>query len=246
MHLIDGVVSAPVLIPASAAAAAGVAYGMKKIEPEDVPKIALLAAAFFVASTVRVPIGPAAAHLMLTGLLGMILGAAIFPALLAGLLMQMLVFGFGGISVLGLNLLNMALPGYVAYLLFTPLLAGWAQRGGDRKTLMRQEAINFNSGFFTALNSRSTRVMICGALAGCFALAGSAFMVAGSLALSGQEFIPAAKFILLSHVPVIVVEGLVVGAAVSLLHKVKPELFATAGFAPVRFAGEQEAEQQLC
>lgn len=239
MHLIDGVVSAPVLIPASVAAVAGLAYGMKKIEPEDVPKIALLAAAFFVASTIRVPIGPAAAHLMLTGLLGMILGAAIFPALLAGLLMQMLVFGFGGITVIGVNLLNMALPGYVAYLMFTPLLQGWAMRGTDHPLQSPAGGVSF-------LNSRSGRVMICGTLAGCFALSGSAMMVAASLAFSGQEFIPAAKFILLSHLPVFLVEGLVVGAAVSLLIKVKPELFKATDYMATSFAGRSDAEQQLC
>ena len=118
MHIMDGIVTSPLLAGATIIAVGAVGYGLKRVAPEDIPKIALLAAAFFVASVIRLPIGPTSAHLMLTGLLGLILGSAIFPALLAGLMMQTFIFGFGGITVLGLNLLNMALPGFVAFLIF--------------------------------------------------------------------------------------------------------------------------------
>lgn len=198
MHLVDGIVSNPVVAVATVAAGIGVAVGLKRVAPDDVPKIALLSAAFFVASFIRVPIGPAAAHLMLTGLLGMILGPMIFPAVLAGLLVQTMMFGFGGISVLGLNLLNIALPGFLAYLAFSRVIR----------------------------RCPSSQVMLWGALAGGLAVIGSSLMVASSLALSGQGFFTVAKFIVLANLPVAVVEGLVVGAALSFLLKLKPGLFA--------------------
>ena len=197
MHLVDGIVSTPLVVSSAIIAAGAVAVGLKRVDPDDVPKIALLSAAFFVASVIRVPIGPGAAHLMLTGLLGLILGPMIFPAVLAGLLLQTLMFGFGGISVLGLNLLNIALPGFLAFLMFSPLLH----------------------------RCPSSQVIIWGALAGGFAVIGSSLMVAGSLALSGQGFWTVAKLIVLANLPVAVVEGLVVGAALSFLFKLKPGLF---------------------
>ena len=197
MHLVDGVVSNPIVAVATVAAGVAVAVGLRRVQPDDVPKIALLSAAFFVASLMRVPIGPGAAHLMLTGLMGMLLGPMIFPAVLAGLLMQSLVFGFGGVSVLGLNLLNVALPGYLAYLIFSPFLK----------------------------NTQEKFAMIWGSAAGAFAVLGSALMVAISLALSGDGFWPVAQMIVAAHIPVAVVEGLVVGVALSFLLKLKPALF---------------------
>lgn len=198
MHIVDGIVSAPVLIPATALAAAGVVYGMSRVEAEDVPKVALLAATFFVAGLIRVPIGPASVHLMLPGLLGLLLGPAIFPAMLAGLLLQALLFGFGGVTTLGLNLFNMALPGFAVFYLFSGLL----QKTSGRK--------------FALLSG----------LAGALAAFGAGLLVAGSLALSNGGFLLAAKLILLSNLPVMVVEAFVTIAALSFFAKVKPELLA--------------------
>lgn len=215
MHIMDGVVTNPLLIGATACSLGLVAYGLKRIQPDDVPKIALLAAAFFVASVIRVPIGPTAAHLMLTGLLGLVLGPAIFPALLAGLLLQTLIFGFGGISVIGLNLLNMSLPGYAAYLLFQPVLRSILSRGTE------------------SAGNQHRDLFLVGFGAGCFALLGSVIMVALSLVLSGQEFIPVAKFMVIANAPVMIVEGLVVGVALRLLALIKPELFYRPSPAPL-------------
>ena len=225
MHLVDGVVSNPLVACASVVAVGAVALGLRRVQPDDVPKIALLSAAFFVASVIRVPIGPGAAHLMLTGLLGMILGPMIFPAVLAGLLMQSLVFGFGGVSVLGLNLLNVALPGYLAYVLFSPLL-------------MRASApVYMPASSSPPMQTRSPRIFALGAAAGGFAVLGSALMVAAALALSGDGFLPAAQLIVLAHLPVVLVEGLVVGVALSFLLKIKPGLFlAPGGFAKRAFS----------
>ena len=50
-------------------------------------------------------------------------------------------------------------------------------------------------------------------------------MVALSLALSGDAFLPAAKLVFFAHIPVMAIEALLTGFAVLLARKVKPELF---------------------
>lgn len=219
MHIMDGVVSSSLLVGTAVVAVSAVGFGLKRIEPDDIPKIALLAAAFFVASVIRVPIGPTSAHLMLTGLLGLVLGPAIFPAILAGLMLQTFIFGFGGITVIGLNLVNMALPGFLAYLIFMPFLQKELRRGAE--------------GFYTLSSSnhklfeliQKNRIFLIGFCAGSFAIAGSLLMVAFSLALSGQAFIPVAKFMVLANLPLVIIEGLVVGVILQFLTSLKPELF---------------------
>ena len=225
MHIMDGVVSSPLVVGAAIVAVSAVCFGLKRIEPDDIPKIALLAAAFFVASVIRVPIGPTSAHLMLTGLLGLVLGPAIFPALLAGLMLQTFIFGFGGITVLGLNLVNMALPGFLAYLIFIPFL----QRGLHKELQRGAGDLNtFSSSsdhkIFELI--QKNKIFAIGFCAGSFAIAGSLLMVAFSLALSGQAFIPVAKFMVIANLPLIVIEGLFVGVILQFLTSLKPELFA--------------------
>ena len=95
MHIAEGVLSAPVLLTGAVVAAGGTSIGLKKIDYDRIMTVALLAAAFFVASLVHIPIGPASGHLLLNGLMGVILGWGAFPAILVGLFLQALLFQFG-------------------------------------------------------------------------------------------------------------------------------------------------------
>ena len=146
------------------------------------------------------PIGPSSVHLILNGLAGLVLGWAAFPALFVGLLLQAVFFGFGGLTVLGVNAINIAGPAVLAGLIFGRLVA--------RGTPMQGA--------------------IWGGLGGGFAIAVTTLAVAFSLALSGDEFIPAAKLVFVAHIPVIIIEALLSGAAIFLARRVKPELFAGA------------------
>ena len=58
------------------------------------------------------------AHLVLNGLLGALLGFVAFPAITVALLLQALLFQYGGILVLGVNTATMALPPILCYYLF--------------------------------------------------------------------------------------------------------------------------------
>ena len=120
MHISEGVLSGPVLITGAVLAAGGVAAGLRRMEPDRVPAVALLSSAFFVGSLIHVPVGPVSMHLVLNGLAGLVLGWMAFPALLVGLALQAVLFQFGGLTTLGINTLNMALPAVVVSYLFRP------------------------------------------------------------------------------------------------------------------------------
>ena len=95
-----------------------VMIGLKRLNSQQLPLTALFAAAFFVAGTIHVPVGIGSVHLILNGMAGLFLGWAVFPAFLIALVLQALLFSFGGFAVLGINLCVMALPAllYIGYL----------------------------------------------------------------------------------------------------------------------------------
>lgn len=197
MHIVDGALSNPVVIGGAVAAAGGIAVGLKSLDIDRIPTAGVLSASFFVASLIHVPIGPSSVHLILNGLAGLLLGWAAFPALFVGLLLQAVFFGFGGLTVLGVNTFNIAMPAVLAWMIFGRLVG----RGSP------------------------VQGAIWGGLGGAFAIAATTLFVAVSLALTGDEFLPAAKLVFFSHIPVMVIEAVLTGFAVLLTRKVKPELF---------------------
>ena len=111
MHISEGILGVPVLAAGTGLAILGTAIGLKKMDYERLPQVAVLSSAFFVASFIHVPLGPAAVHLVLNGLCGLLLGWLAFPAILVGLALQALLFQFGGLTTLGVNTFNLAFPG---------------------------------------------------------------------------------------------------------------------------------------
>lgn len=93
MHIAEGVLSAPVLIAGAAAAAAGIAVGLKRLDESRLMTAGLVGAAFFIASLIHVPIGVSSAHLLLCGLtvLGVNTTTMGTGALAAGMLFHALV-----------------------------------------------------------------------------------------------------------------------------------------------------------
>jgi len=198
MHIADGVVSLPVLAVGSSLAAAGVALGLKKIDYRQIPRVGVLTAGFFVASLIHIPVGPGQVHLLMNGLTGIVLGWAAFPALLVALFLQALLFGYGGVTVLGLNTLTMALPAVCCHYLFGRHLAGQHQPRGT---------------FLLAFAAGASGVALSGTL------------LAATLYFSNREFFGVATAILIAHLPVMVVEGALTGGAVLFLKRVQPEIF---------------------
>ncbi len=200
MHISEGVLSAPILLAGGALTAIGTSIGLKKMDYDKIMNTALLSAAFFVASLIHVPIGLSSVHLIMSGLLGMILGWAAFPAILVGLLLQSVLFQYGGIIVLGVNTFNMAAPAVLCFYLFRPLADG-------------------KGGWF----SRQTAAFACGFVS---VLLG-ALLTALSLAFTDEGFFEAAQVLVLAHLPVMVIEGLITMFAYLFLMRVRPEVLIT-------------------
>lgn len=198
MHIVDGALSNEVVIAGSVLAVGGIALGLKKLPMEKIPAAGVLSATFFVASLIHVPVGPSSVHLILNGLAGLILGWAAFPALFVGLLLQAVFFGFGGLTVLGVNTLNIALPAVAVFYLCRHGVAA----------------------------ASPTVAAVWGGIGGALSIVLTTLLVGVSLALSGEEFVPAAKLVFITHIPVMAVEGLLTAFAIYLVRKVKPELFA--------------------
>lgn len=195
MHISEGVLSTPVLAGGALLTALGTAVGLSRLDYDRLMTVAILSAAFFVASLIHVPVGPVSAHLVMNGLLGAILGLASFPAILTGLLLQAVLFQYGGLTALGVNTFDMAFPAVLCFLVFRPLL----RAGGLRRTVGA-----FACGFFSVL------------------LAG--VLTATALSLSGEAFSTVAKAILLAHLPIMAIEGLLTVMVVGFLAKVRPEM----------------------
>ncbi|MGB9721941.1 MAG: cobalt transporter CbiM [bacterium] len=196
MHIAEGVLSAQVLIGGAAVTVTGTTIGLKKIEYQDMPKIAVLSSAFFVASLIHIPVGPTSAHLILNGLAGIVLGWAVFPALLLALFLQAILFQFGGLTALGVNTATMATSAILCFLFF------------GRLVRLPNRILGFAGGFLTGFLS----VLVAGLL------------VALSLSLSGEVFIPVAKMIIIVHIPIMIIEGILTGFVILFLQRVKPEL----------------------
>lgn len=196
-HIPDGVLATPILIGGAVVTGTLVTIAIRRLQPEQIPQAAVMASAFFVASLISVPVGVSTVHLMLNGLMGLVLGWAAVPAIIVALLLQTIFFGYGGVLVLAVNAMNIALPALIcALLLRRPL-----QRAGKR-------------GSF-----------VIGAISGAFAVATTGLLVCTSLALSGNAFVPAAKILFATFLPLALVEAMITGATVSFLKRVSPELF---------------------
>jgi len=195
MHISEGVLSAPVLVTGIALAAAGTGVGLKKLTEDKIPQAAVLAATFFVASLIHVPIGPSSVHLILNGILGLLLGWAAIPCILVALLLQGVLFQFGGITTLGINTVVMASPAVIGYYLFGYLV---------RKDGVICWMAAFACGFFSVFLS--------------------SIFLGAALMFSEGDFFEVASAVVAAHLPVMVIEGLVTGFCVSFLKKVRPEL----------------------
>lgn len=200
MHISEGVLSAPVLITGAVITAACIAVGLKKTDEKQIPLVAVLSSAFFVASLIHVPIGPSNVHLVLNGICGLILGWASFPAIFVALFLQAILFQFGGLTTLGINTFNMAVPGIICFYLFYRLMKrdeNWIWAGAS---------------------------FLCGALS----VLGSGLLVAFSLVFTGEPFMQAAKLIIIAHLPIMIIEGLITAFCISFLKRVNPLIFEVA------------------
>jgi cobalt/nickel transport system permease protein len=195
MHISEGVLSPAVLAGGAGLAVVGTAIGLKKIDYEAIPRVAILSAAFFVASLIHVPVGPVGAHLVLNGLMGLLLGWMAFPAILIALFLQALLFQFGGLTVLGVNTVTMAAPAVICFY-----------------------------GYRGLLRRKGTAAAVAAFACGVTAILLSGLLVAVALITTGQAFLEVAELVLLAHIPIMIIEGIITLFIFQFLKKVRPEM----------------------
>ncbi len=196
MHISEGILSGGVLAVGWAGTIAGVSYGLRKTNTDKIIQTALISSAFFLASLVNIRTGPSSTHLTLLAPMGLILGHAVFPAVFTALLLQALLFHFGGLLVLGVNTFVMGFASLATYLVFGRMI----RKGSWVITL------SFMAGAFA--------VMIAAVIAGMF------------LMITDSNFAGAVKLLLIAHAPVAVVEGCVTSFLVMWLKRAAPEFLS--------------------
>jgi cobalt/nickel transport system permease protein len=199
MHISDGLLTWPWLMGGFAVAGALAMFAAWRIRDEEIPQTALLTAAFFVASSIHVRFPPpTSVHLLLNGLVGVVLGRRAALAIPVGLFLQAALLGHGGFTTLGINSCIMVLPALLAWQMFRILC-------------------------HVPVLKRKWFAM--GLLIGLTAALGSVVLNSFVLAWGGEEdWWVLARLVLLAHLPVVAIEGLILGFTVKFLVQVKPDM----------------------
>ena len=134
---------------------------------------------------------------MLSGLLGLILGWSAFPAILAALFLQAVLFQYGGLMVLGVNTSIMSIPAIAVGLAVRPALASCGKK--------RMVA------FFAA---------------GCLPILGSSLLMAGCLVLSEKGFQNASLMLIIWNLPIAILEGFITLFTIEFLSRVQPDILS--------------------
>lgn len=198
VHISDGVLPPAMLAAGFVLTAILLYYSLKGTKAEEIPKVSLITAALFVASLIHFPIGPTSVHLIMNGLAGILLGRRAFAGVFVALTLQAAFFQHGGLTALGVNALNIGLPALLAWQIFE-------HRGGL---------------------STPRREVAFGALAGGMAVLASVLMVSLELLALGEAFQEISVLVIAAHLPIMIIEAVVVGSAAGLLVNIKPEMLA--------------------
>lgn len=281
VHVSDGVLSGPWLVLGFVVAGLLALLASWRIREEEIPRVALLTAAFFVASSIHVKLGPTSVHLLLNGLVGVVLGWRAPLAILVGVTLQALLIPHGGLTTIGVNATVEMLPALASALLFPPLLAVTrSHHPGPRSLLVAvsvlvwggclvlgvavlatnpwRDLIRYTkgAGLVVSVDNLAPALAIllhpatgaglgllavvlawlerrmgnapefpAGACIGGLAVLGTTLLVGLILLADGAErWGTFASAVFLAHVPLALIEGLILGVTVGFLARVKPEM----------------------
>lgn len=207
MHIPDGFLSPAVIVTAYVVVVIFWAISFRRVKRElderMVPLMALLTALFFAAQMMNYPvIGGTTAHLLGGASLGILLGPSTgLISMTIILVLQCLLFGDGGITALGANVLNMGVVGVlVPYLLFVFII---------RATKGKQLFVGaFISGFVGDVLAATSAGLELG-------LSVPTFLYGVSIAVPAMA---------IHHSIIGLAEGLVTAALLKLLITSKPEV----------------------
>lgn len=192
MHISDGILSSEVVIATSAISIGFLAYSLKNLTNSNIAIVSAMSAMFFIASFVHIPLGPTQIHLILIGIIGILLGSSVFLSISIALLLQALLLGYGGLTSLGANLLIMALPAFLIYLITKKGLLNF----------LNEKLKYFFIGFLSVFLATLFLCLI--------------------LIFAKDEYLYVAYTVFLANIPAMVIEGLVTLFLISYLKKAVP------------------------
>jgi cobalt/nickel transport system permease protein len=111
------------------------------------------------------------------------------------LVLQAMLFQFGGITALGVNTIIMALPAVICYLVFSRFL--------HKRPLVALSA-GFACGFLSVLLG--------------------AVILGLALIFTEENFFKISAIVIAAHIPVMIIEGVITAVCVSFLKKVQPAM----------------------
>jgi len=197
VHLADGQISMAPLSVAWILCLLVLMATCWKLSEDEAPGVALFAGVFFLGSLLSIPVpaGPKT-HLLLTGMVGMMLGVRAFPAILMGCAMQALLFAHGGPTSIAMNALVMGLPAVLVGSIGRRLLAHAGKPGMVR-------LIGFATGVCAAILTVLTHALV--------------------LLIWGQgSWATSALALVVVHLPLMLIEGFVSAAVVGLVWRARP------------------------
>ncbi|MGF7186504.1 cobalt/nickel transport system permease protein [Desulfitispora alkaliphila] len=198
MHLPDGVVSGQIsFLGYGLSFLITVATTIKRELAREMAKISLVTAVLFVASIITIPMGYTTVHFSFLGFAGVLLGPRAFVSVAIAVFLQLMLFKHGGVSTLGINVLNLGMGALVGWLVFS-----------SSKFLIRE-------------NERRRNIKVVTVFAGLAGmLAGVTKVGMGStvLFLSGYP-VSVAGTLFAAHVPIFIIEGIATGFLAGALLK---------------------------
>jgi len=196
VHLADGVLNLPAAAGTYGITAGMLAYSIKGIQEEEIPRVSLMTGAFFAISLISIPVGPSSVHPFLGGLMGILLGRRAPLAFFVGLLLQAILFQHGGLTTLGANTVILAVPALLVWKLF----------------------------YSTASRSLIFRGALAGGLAVAGTVLILVVTLLFSDQLYGEGFFSVINLLIAGHLPLVALEAAITGFAVKLLYAVRPGL----------------------
>lgn len=207
MHIPDGLMEPLVLalgwIVALIVLGASFKLLNKRLDEKQIPLMAILAAGIFVAQMINFPIGGGTSgHLVGAVLAAILLGPfAGLVVITTILVIQSLIFGDGGITALGLNILNMGIIGcFVGWWIFKLI----PEKYGSMGVFLGSWTAVFIGSFVCALE-----------LSLSYSISGGAFGIPGDVAI---------PIMLGYHAVIGIGEGLITTGIISYLSHTSPEI----------------------
>jgi cobalt/nickel transport system permease protein len=208
MHIPDGFIDGPTSLVAGLIAITAVAWCVRKtsetLSDRDIPVVGLAAAFIFAAQMLNFPVASGTSGHLLGGVLAAVLVGPYAGALAVTvvLVVQALLFADGGLSALGLNVVNMALAGsFVGYGLYL---------------LLRK-----------VFGSRSWSVPAAAGVAAFLVPIVASIVFTVEYAIGGNDAVPVATLaaaMIGVHTLIGIGEGIITGLAISAVMSMRPDL----------------------